>query len=125
MMFALGCIQARRCNDNTCPVGIATQDPSRVQGLVVGEKAQRVANYHRNTIHAFLELVASNGLDGPSGIRPRNLLRRVDAVNIRLFSDVYEYLEPGCLLNPATVPLDWKSSWDRANADHFRTAPWS
>src|SRR5690606_27189962 len=27
MMFALGCIQALKCNEGTCPVGVATQDP--------------------------------------------------------------------------------------------------
>ncbi len=27
MMFATGCIQAQRCHINTCPVGVATQDP--------------------------------------------------------------------------------------------------
>ena len=41
MMFALGCIQSERCHTNTCPVGVATQDPRRVRGLVVEEKAQR------------------------------------------------------------------------------------
>ena len=28
MMMAVGCIQAQRCHTNTCPVGVATQDPS-------------------------------------------------------------------------------------------------
>ena len=27
MMMAVGCIQAQRCHTNTCPVGVATQDP--------------------------------------------------------------------------------------------------
>ena len=31
-MFALGCIQARRCNENDCPVGVATQDSHLVRG---------------------------------------------------------------------------------------------
>ena len=46
MMFALGCIQALRCNTNECPVGVATQDPGRAQGLVVDAKAPRVARFH-------------------------------------------------------------------------------
>ncbi|MDD9938750.1 MAG: FMN-binding glutamate synthase family protein [Myxococcales bacterium] len=125
MMFALGCIQARRCNDNGCPVGIATQDPGRVQGLVVSDKAERVRRYHEDTIEAFLELVASNGLDSPADIRPRNVLRRVDAVTIQPFSEVYEYLPVGCLLDAATIPEAWRGRWQRANADAFNTAPWS
>ena len=30
MLFALGCIQALRCNNNTCPTGVTTQDPKLV-----------------------------------------------------------------------------------------------
>ena len=47
MMFALGCIQALECNNNTCPTGVATQDKSLMKGLVVEEKKQRVANFHK------------------------------------------------------------------------------
>ncbi|MBE7523516.1 MAG: FMN-binding glutamate synthase family protein [Burkholderiales bacterium] len=44
-MFALGCIQALRCQTNTCPTGITTHNPRLQRGLVVEEKWQRVANY--------------------------------------------------------------------------------
>jgi glutamate synthase domain-containing protein 2 len=47
-MFALGCIQALQCNRNTCPTGITTHDAELQRGLVVSEKAERVASYHRN-----------------------------------------------------------------------------
>lgn len=60
-MFALGCIQALRCNTNDCPAGVATQDAGLQRGLVVRNKAERVHNYHRNTLHATLELLAACG----------------------------------------------------------------
>ena len=44
-MFALGCIQALQCNKNTCPTGITTHDPELQNGLVVENKAERVANF--------------------------------------------------------------------------------
>lgn len=44
-MFALGCIQALRCNRNTCPTGITTHDKRLQKGLVVESKAERVCNY--------------------------------------------------------------------------------
>jgi len=44
-MFSLGCIQALKCNKNTCPTGITTHDPRFQKGLVVEEKFMRVANY--------------------------------------------------------------------------------
>ncbi len=44
-MFALGCIQAMRCHQNTCPTGITTHNKRLQRGLVVAEKQERVANY--------------------------------------------------------------------------------
>jgi glutamate synthase domain-containing protein 2 len=44
-MFALGCIQALRCHQNTCPTGVTTHNPRLQRGLVVEEKYLRVANY--------------------------------------------------------------------------------
>ena len=31
MMFAVGCIQAMKCNTNHCPTGVTTQDPARTR----------------------------------------------------------------------------------------------
>jgi glutamate synthase domain-containing protein 2 len=47
-MFSLGCIQALRCHQNTCPTGITTHNRRLQRGLVVEEKFLRVANYARN-----------------------------------------------------------------------------
>ena len=38
MMFALGCIQALKCNTNKCPTGITTQDKYKMSGLDVDSK---------------------------------------------------------------------------------------
>jgi len=62
-MLTLGCIQALRCNSNTCPTGVATQDPMLEKGLVVEDKYRRVANFHKNTIHALKELMAAAGVN--------------------------------------------------------------
>ena len=41
-MLSVGCIQARRCNTNTCPTGVATQESKLIRGLVVhGETRTR------------------------------------------------------------------------------------
>ena len=47
-MFSLGCIQAMRCHQNTCPTGVTTHNRRLQRGLVVEEKYLRVANYARN-----------------------------------------------------------------------------
>jgi len=44
-MFALGCIQALRCHQNTCPTGVTTHNRRLQRGLVVQEKSERVAQY--------------------------------------------------------------------------------
>ena len=44
-MFSLGCIQALRCHQNTCPTGVTTHNPRLQRGLVVEEKYLRVASY--------------------------------------------------------------------------------
>ena len=44
-MFSLGCIQALRCHQNTCPTGVTTHNKRLQRGLVVEEKYLRVANY--------------------------------------------------------------------------------
>jgi glutamate synthase domain-containing protein 2 len=44
-MFSLGCIQALRCHQNTCPTGVTTHNKRLQRGLVVEEKYLRVAHY--------------------------------------------------------------------------------
>lgn len=119
MMFALGCIQARRCNDNTCPVGIATQDPQRVRGLDVADKARRVAQHHAATIKGLMDLVGAAGLDSPRDIRRHHILRRVDAFTIKHFGDLYPFLGENSLLNGEELREPWHSDWQTASADSW------
>jgi len=119
MMFALGCIQARRCNDNTCPVGVATQDPAHYAGLVPEVKAPRVARFQSATIHAFLDLVGAAGLDGPREIRPYHVYRRISNAEVQTFAQLYPWLPEGFLLDDESIPESWRRSWSAADADRF------
>jgi len=65
-MFALGCIQARECGNNTCPVGITTQDPRLQAGLVPETKSERVRHYVENTLHELEELTVALGKSCPT-----------------------------------------------------------
>jgi glutamate synthase domain-containing protein 2 len=91
-MFALGCIQARRCNHNDCPVGVASQRPGLTRALVVNDKARRVEGLHRRTIHAFLEIVAAAGLESADEIEPRMIHKRIDERRVFTFDQVYAFL---------------------------------
>ena len=71
-MFALGCIQALQCNKNTCPAGITTQDPKLRRGLVVQDKAQRVASYQRAITREVEVIAHSCGVAEPRELRPHH-----------------------------------------------------
>lgn len=61
-MFSLGCIQALRCHTNTCPTGVTTHNPRLQRGLVVEDKAERVAFYCRNVLKEVEMIAHSCGL---------------------------------------------------------------
>jgi glutamate synthase domain-containing protein 2 len=121
MMFALGCIQAQKCNTNECPTGVATQDPALVRGLVVADKAVRVKNYQHNTVHALVELLAASGMSSPAELRPWHILRRVSPTEVRHYGEMYEYLKEGALL-AEPVPKSFARAWRAAQAVSFDSA---
>lgn len=56
-LFALGCIQALKCNQNTCPTGITTHNPRLQRGLDPKDKSVRVASYC-SSIRREVEMIA-------------------------------------------------------------------
>ena len=121
-MFALGCIQSLACHTNRCPVGVATQDPMRQRALVVPDKAERVFNFHRNTMKALAEMSAAAGLEHPSMLGPHHLVRRVSLTEIRLFSQLHMFLEDGELLDGSHNRDFYSAAWRLARADSFDLA---
>lgn len=69
-MFSLGCIQALRCNKNTCPTGITTHNPDLQKGLVPEDKAERVYRY-ATTVKKEVGVIAHS-----CGVLEPRLLRR-------------------------------------------------
>lgn len=118
MMMALGCIQALECNTNTCPTGIATQNKELVKGLVVSDKKVRVANFHRETVKAFVELLAASGLEKPSDIQRHHVNRRISFSEIQSYDEFYPNVEKGVLLN-GDVPANYAKFMERASAERF------
>ena len=72
-MFALGCIQALKCNRNTCPTGITTHDPRFQKGLVVEDKWRRVADYATGIVKEVETISHSVGVSEPRQIRRRHV----------------------------------------------------
>ncbi|MCL4162604.1 UNVERIFIED_CONTAM: hypothetical protein GTU68_047837, partial [Idotea baltica] len=98
MMLSLGCIQSRTCNSDHCPTGIATQNPSRNKAIVVTDKAQRVANFHRQTVTNLVELVGAAGLNGIHELEPKHISRRVQGTEVKNYAQLYPSISAGCLL---------------------------
>lgn len=104
-MFALGCIQSRSCNTNRCPTGVATQDPHLQKALDVGDKGERVANFHHNTLHAVSELLGAAGLKHTNQVRPSKILIRGHNGRPENLAHALLTLETGALLQDNAVDL--------------------
>jgi glutamate synthase domain-containing protein 2 len=120
-MFSLGCIQAQRCHTNTCPVGVTTQNARLQRALVPADKSERVYNFHRNTVHTLAELLAAAGLQHHRELEPRFLCQRTSPSNIEYFDQLYDFLEPGQLLEGRANDF-LQRFWDQARPDTFHPA---
>ncbi len=63
-MQAVGCIAARMCNSNNCPVGIATQKPELRKRLDVETGAQQLAQFFAASVELMQVLARACGHSG-------------------------------------------------------------
>lgn len=117
MMMALGCIQAMRCAENTCPVGVATQNKRRQRALHVPTKTEYVYNYQRNTVRQALRVMAALGVQHPQDLHPAMLRRNLSEEKSASYAELYEWLAPGQLYGDA--PEQWQQAWQEASPDRF------
>jgi glutamate synthase domain-containing protein 2 len=93
-MFSLGCIQALRCHQNTCPTGVTTHNKRLQRALVVEEKYLRVANYAMN-MNKEIDMIAHS-----CGVRHARELKREHVRIVQAsgqsvaFNMLYPYPEP-------------------------------
>ncbi|HSG19377.1 MAG TPA: FMN-binding glutamate synthase family protein, partial [Burkholderiaceae bacterium] len=121
-MFALGCIQSRSCHTDHCPTGVATQDPVRQKALVVTDKAQRVFNFHANTLKNLAELMGAAGLSRADQITADLLMVRDENGRAQPLSASLVRLSKGSLLDEAmraSLPEPYRSGWAAASTAHF------
>ncbi len=120
MMIALGCVHSLICNTNRCPSGVASQDPTLVRGLVVPDKAQRVALYHANSVHATAEILASAGITHTSELNRTHIYRRTSQQEILRYDQIFPYLETGCLLgDEASIPDSFKLIMQESSSETY------
>lgn len=100
MMFALGCIQALHCNNNSCPTGIATQKSSLVRGLDVKHKTERVYNYHKETVSTAREMVGALGLRSFNDLNRTHIYQWSGESNRSInLADIFPQVEAGSYLS--------------------------
>ncbi|MCW5588165.1 MAG: FMN-binding glutamate synthase family protein [Legionellales bacterium] len=118
MLFSLGCVQSLRCNSNRCPTGITTQDPKLMYALDIDDKAPKVANYHRQTIESFLEVLGATGCKTVKEMHPGYVYRRLDHSTVKHFDEIYQFLQPGELI-AGNIPESMRRAWQEANIERF------
>ncbi len=79
-MIAEGCVMARQCHLNTCPTGVATQDPKYVAKFK--GKVENVMAYFRAVAREVREILAEMGFRSIDEI-----IGRVDLLEIKTFDD--------------------------------------
>ena len=121
-MFALGCLQAQTCHTGQCPTGVTAQDPVRQKALVVPDKAQRVYNFHQQTLHALKELVQAAGLQHPSEITAEHIVRRGVDQKVQLLAQaILTQMPDGALVSGDLAALSpiYALYWPQSSAASF------
>ena len=112
-LIALGCIMMRKCHLNTCPVGIATQDPA-LRAKFEGQP-EHVINYFFMVARELRRIMAE------LGFRTVNeMVGRVDALDAAAAVDHWKArgLDLAPLLTPPPNPPDFLGSYAMHSQDH-------
>ena len=101
-LIVLGCVMMRKCNTNTCPVGVATQDPvlrERFRG-----RSEYIVNYFTFLAREVREYLAAMGFKSLNDI-----IGRTDLIKIKpsVPGSKISTLDFSRLLNPCTGQLHW------------------
>ena len=97
-MFAIGCIQCRSCHTGECPTGIATMDPMRYRAIDIEDRSQRASIFIKTHYLYLKELLESVGVNHPSELNRRHIVRRLSESEIRLADQIYPKAEKGELI---------------------------
>ncbi|MGH6955676.1 MAG: glutamate synthase-related protein, partial [Caulobacteraceae bacterium] len=111
-LIAAGCIMMRKCHLNTCPVGVATQDPV-LRAKFTG-KPEHVINYFFYVAEELREIMAEMGFRTVS-----EMIGRVDRLDAR--PAVEHWKAHGVDLSRilyAAPPGDAKGLWNCERQDH-------
>lgn len=104
-LIALGCIMMRKCHLNTCPVGIATQDPE-LRAKFIGQP-EHVVNFFQFLAEDVRSYMALLGFRTYEEMIGRTDMLRIDEAQLHYKTkglDLSGLLQPATDLNPDAVP---------------------
>ncbi len=112
-LIALGCIMMRKCHLNTCPVGIATQDPELRKKF--NGAPDHVVNYLFMVAKELRQIMAQLGIKTVN-----EMIGRVDLLNT---DDAIGHwkadgLDLTAILTPATIPPEFLGAYAMHEQDH-------
>ncbi len=112
-LIALGCIMMRKCHLNTCPVGIATQDPT-LRRKFRGQP-EHVVNYLFMIARELRMIMAELGFRNVN-----EMIGRVDALEADKAVDHWKArgLDLSAILEPAKEPPEFLGSYAIHKQDH-------
>ena len=119
MMMALGCVQSLTCNSNHCPTGVATQNPSLYRGLDVTDKAIRVYNFHKKTVHAAVDIISSAGFKTPCELNRTHIFRRVTQQDVKRYDQIFPLITPKCFVT-GDIPKRYEIEYAEASSQTFK-----
>ncbi|MGY1633033.1 FMN-binding glutamate synthase family protein [Geodermatophilus sp. SYSU D01186] len=100
-MLAIGCIQAQKCHTDTCPTGVATQNPWLAHGLDPALKSVRAANYIDTLRRDLFKVSEACGVLHPGLIGP----------------DAVEVLDGRTSSTPLAEVYDYRPGWGMPSAE--------
>jgi len=91
IMLSIGCIQSQKCHTDTCPTGIATQNPWLSRGLDPTLKSERASNYIKTLRRDLLKVSEACGVEHP-GLITTDDLDILEGVGSKMpLREVYAY----------------------------------
>jgi glutamate synthase domain-containing protein 2 len=90
-MLAIGCIQAQKCHEDTCPTGVATQNAWLTHGLDPALKSVRAANYVSTLRRDLLRVAEACGVEHPGLIDSTSVEVLTGRTASTPLAEVYEY----------------------------------
>mgnify|MGYP005856656109 CR=1 FL=1 len=64
-----------------------------------------------------MEMLGAMGLSSPAQLAPHHIFRRVDDLRVRNMQELYEFLEPGQLLDEERIPEGMREEWEQARSN--------